>query len=154
MQGIRTFVSNIFYGNNRAFIYIWLSKSEKLVYVGQTNDRFGTWGRSFGHIQPQGTLRMRCEQILGIDVDFIEDLVLVSYLLPQTIEFTGEETSFRLAVEYLVQVGLQEKRKDLTPAFRIISNISISDRTTNRTVKRLAETIVTDFVEGYTAIET
>ncbi len=153
MQGIRTFVSNIFYGNNRAFIYIWLSKSEKLVYVGQTNDRFGTWGRSFGHIQPQGTLRMRCEQILGIDVDFIEDLVLVSYLLPQTIEFTGEETSFRLAVEYLVQVGLQEKRKDLIPTFRIISNVSISDRTTNRTVKRLAEKIVADFVESYKTIK-
>ena len=139
MQGIRTFVSNIFYGNNQAFIYIWLSKSEKLVYVGQTNDRFGTWGRSFGHIQPQGTLRMRCEQILGIDIDFIEDLVLVSYLLPQTIEFTGEETSFRLAVEYLVQIGLQEKRKDLIPTFRIISNVSISDRVVSQNLCWLKE---------------
>lgn len=153
MQGIRTFVSNIFYGNNRAFIYIWLSKSEKLVYVGQTNDRFGTWGRSFGHIQPQGTLRMRCEKHLGIDIDFVEDLILFSYLLPQTIEFTGEETSFRLAVEYLVQIGLQEKRKDLIPTFRVISNVSISDRTTNRAVKRLAEAIVANFVESYKAVE-
>ena len=147
--GVRTFVSNIFVGLNKAYIYIWLSKSHSFVYVGQTNERYGTWGRGYAHIQDTGTLRCRCEDKLGIYLDYVEDLVLFSYVLPNQPEFLGVESSYRLAVEYLVQVNLHQIRKDVVPKFSIVSNIVSTDRTADKLVKDLADSIVKDFFIRY-----
>ena len=149
VSGIRTFVSNIFSGISRAYIYIWLSKSHGFVYVGQTNERYGTWGRGYSHIQSSGTLRTRCEDSIGVYLDTVEDLILFSYPLPESPEFTNTESSFRLAVEYLVQIKLHEIRNSVTHRFRIVSNVTSTDRTNNKLVRDLATHIVTDFIKNY-----
>jgi hypothetical protein len=151
MIGIKTFISSIFNGKEQAYIYIWVSKSEKLVYVGQTNESYGTFGRGYSHLQSNGTLRNRCSERIGLFLEQIHDLYLYSYPLPNEAEFISVESSFRLAVEYLVQFKLYEKRKELNPSFQIISNIATNGRTSNSNVKKIAESIVDDFIKKYVA---
>jgi hypothetical protein len=152
MFGVRTFISSIFNGQNQSYIYIWVSKTEKLVYVGQTNEKFGTLGRGYSHIQTSGTLRCRCEERVGLSLEQIEDLNLFSYPLPNEPEYISIESSYRLAVEYLVQSKLYEKRKELSPTFQIISNISTNERTSNSKVMKIADSIVEDFITNYRLI--
>lgn len=68
VQPIWSFISSAFDGKN-AFIYLWISKKWKVIYVGQTNDRKGSFGRAFSHIQNNGTLRMRFEEEVGIKLE-------------------------------------------------------------------------------------
>ncbi len=153
MTGIKTFISTIFNGKSQAYIYIWVSKSEKMVYVGQTNESYGTFGRGYSHLQSKGTLRNRCLERIGLFLEQIDDLHLYSYPLPNEAEFISVESSFRLAIEYLVQFKLYEKRKELNPTFQIISNIATNGRTNNSNVLRIAETIVKHFTDDYMAID-
>jgi hypothetical protein len=152
MRVVRSFVSTAFNGNNQAYIYIWVSKSERMIYVGQTNDRYGTFGRGFAHIRNDGTLRLRCAERVGLNLEQIEDLFLFSYCLPTTSEFISNESSYRLGVEYLVQSKLYEARKNLNPMYQIISNICTTDRVNNSKVKELANEITNDFITNYLKI--
>jgi hypothetical protein len=149
MKGVRSFISTIHDGKSKAYIYIWVSKVEKLVYVGQTNERNGSFGRGYSHIQSNGTLRIRCFERVGIDIEMVSDLTLFSYLLPENAEFISTESAFRLAVEYLVQSKLYMERKQVYPVFQIISNISTTGHTSNSQVKDIASEIVKDFIDGY-----
>ena len=149
MKSVKSFVSTIFDGSNYAYIYIWVSKTEKFIYVGQTNERNGTWGRGYSHVQSNGTLRARCSEQVGLGLELIPDLTLISYVLPQKREYIGIESSFRLAIEYLVQSKLYEERKNVTPIFKIISNISTTGQTNNSQVKEIASNIVKDFISVY-----
>jgi hypothetical protein len=152
MFGIKTLISSIYNGQRQSFIYIWVSKVERLVYVGQTNEKYGTFGRSYSHIQSNGTLRCRCKERIGLELEQINDLNLFSYPLPTEPEFISVESSYRLAVEYLVQAKLYEKRKELSPSFQIISNISTNGRTSNNKVMKLADSIVENFLSNYGSI--
>lgn len=149
MPGIKSYISTIFDGTGKSYIYLWASKLERVVYVGQTNERLGTLGRGFAHLQIDGTLRCRCLTRVGVDVKDLNDLTLLSYLLPQTPEFLGVETSYRLAVEYLVQTKLLERRGTVNPVFRIVSNVLPTARTRNSDVIALLEEIVADFLVYY-----
>ena len=152
MQRIKSFISTIFNGSSRAYIYIWISKAERFIYVGQTNERFGTFGRGYAQIQPSGTLRIRCLERVGLELELVDDLHLVSFPLPSTNEFISNESSFRLAVEYLVQSGLHEAKKDVSPSFKIISKVATTGHTTNSTVKKIASDIVLEFKNCYNEI--
>jgi hypothetical protein len=152
MQRIKSFISTIFNGSSQAYIYIWISKTERFIYVGQTNERFGTLGRCLSHIQPNGTLRMRCLERVGLELELINDLHLVSFLLPPTSDFISNNSSFRLAVEYLVQTGLHEAKKDVSPSFQIISNICTTSYVMNSTVIKVAKEIINDFKSVYSEI--
>lgn len=152
MIGVKTFISTIYNGKSQAYIYIWVSKTEKLVYVGQTNEKYGSYGRGYSHIQSNGTLRSRCSERIGLRLEQISDLHLFSYQLPIESEFISIESSFRLATEYLVQSKLYEKRKAVSPTFQIISNITTNERTGSSRVKNLADSIVNDFLESYSLL--
>lgn len=146
---VRTFVADIFNGSGRSYIYFWVSKQARIVYVGQTADRTGSYGRGYGHLQTGGTMRCRVEEETGQPLETYDDLWLVSYRLPATPEYVGLESSYREAVEYLVHTQLLLERGTLSPTFRVIANIRSNGRTEQAAVKRLAQEIADDFLRGY-----
>jgi hypothetical protein len=150
-QPIWSYVSNCFEGRGIAYIYLWVTKRWRVVYVGQTNDSVGTIGRACGHLKALGTFRTRFEDLVGVDLEQADDLVLISYALPREPEYTGEESSYREAVEYQVLYRLTLLRGELTPAFKLISINRYSGRASIPSVDRCAEAIVNDFQAKYSA---
>ena len=145
-----TALGKIFDGGSTAFVYTWVSKQWKMVYVGQTNDSRGTLGRARAHVGSAGTLRKRFEEEVGINLESAADLVLFSFPLPQRPEYTSEESSYREAIEYLVQVGLYELRLKLEPPPKIISVIRcIPARVSEVPIRRRAKQILEIFHTQY-----
>lgn len=151
-QPILSFVSSCFDGSTTAYLYLWISKKWKVIYVGQTNERRGSFGRAYSHVQDKGTFRQRFEEEVGINLEEANDLVLVSYPLPQKAEYIGVESSYREAVEYLVQIKLREIRGNLEPRFNLISKVRYSDRASSLLVKQYAQQIVQHFEYNYPSI--
>ena len=145
----RTFVADIFNGHDRSYLYFWVSKQARFVYVGQTAERTGTYGRGYGHLQAGGTLRHRVEEATGYALERFDDLLLISYRLPETAEYVGLESSYREAVEYLVHTRLLDERGNYSPPFRVISTIRTNERTEQNVVRQLAEHIAQDFLRNY-----
>lgn len=144
-------ISSCFDGYCKAYIYLWISKKWQIIYVGQTNDKRGSIGRAFSHIQDEGTLRQRFEEEVGVRLEQADDLILVSYPLPQEPKYFGIETSYREAIEYLVQIGLRDIRGDVEPTFQVISNIRCNDRTSSPFIRKYATEIVRNFQANYSA---
>jgi hypothetical protein len=140
-----TFVSSIFVGFNRAYIYIWVSKTHKVIYVGMTNSRNGTLGRASQHLDARGTLRTNFLNNVGYNIDHTNDLKLLSFRLPATKNFTSVERSYREAVEYLVQKELLLLRGAVAPTFDVISWVRASSRLGNGVVRKAANEIVKEF---------
>jgi hypothetical protein len=149
---ITTFVSSIFVGLNRAYIYIWVSKTHKIIYVGMTNSRIGTLGRATQHLDQKGTLRANFLNKIGYSIDATVDLHLLSFRLPPSKSFSTAERSYREAVEYLVQKDLIVLSSTLTPSYQVISWVRSSSRTGNGIVKKAARQIVDDFKAIYPTI--
>jgi hypothetical protein len=141
-------ISSAFDGTN-AFVYLWISKKYQVIYVGQTNDRRGSLGRALSHVREQGTLRIRFEEEVGVKLETADDLMLVSYPLPREPEYTGEESSYREAVEYLVQIGLRDIRGNVQPKFNLISFVRTGGRVSTPLIKKYAEEITSNFLETY-----
>ncbi|WP_157887163.1 hypothetical protein [Hymenobacter sp. PAMC 26628] len=146
---VRTEVADIFNGRDRAYIYIWLSKLAGAVYVGQTAGPNGTLGRGYAHFRSRGQLRRQMDKKLGVEPEDFNDFLITSYLLPVKEEFIGPESSYREAVEYLVQRTLQLRRGQVRPGFRIISWVRDNDRTRDLSVQLLAQQITEDFLLHY-----
>lgn len=150
---ITTYVYNIFNGVSQAYIYIWLSKQHKIIYVGMTNAYAGTIGRANGHFNERGTLRKRFLDSRGYDVEIVDDMILLSFPLPKKREFISEERSYREAVEYLVHKELLLKRGTVNPTFDLIAWVRDSPkRTQNSEIKRIAKTIVSQFLTEYNSL--
>jgi hypothetical protein len=148
-QPIWTYVSNSFDGNNKAYIYIWLSKLWQVLYIGQTNDASGTLSRAVSHVQANGTFRQRFENKTGVRLEKAKDLVLISFLLPQENEYLSIESSYREAVEYLVQLEMHDIRGSLEPSYKIISNVRYNDRAAYSATQKIAKQIILDFQDTY-----
>lgn len=146
---IETYISNIFRGTDRAYIYIWFSKIHQVIYVGMTNDRVGTLGRASSHMNQKGTLRANFLSNTGISIDNTTDFKLLTFLLPQKKEYISVERSYREAVERLVETELRRRRTTLTPTFEIISWTRNSPRTGNAEVQEIAGSIVQEFLGRY-----
>lgn len=144
-----TNVSSIFDGVNSAYVYIWISKKYRLVYVGQTNALRGTLGRARNHIGKHGTLRLRFESTVGEKLEVADDLILASYTLPRQREYLGLESSYREAIEYLVQKGLVVARTGVSPTYKLISKVRYTDRASDVVVREYAREIVNDFKANY-----
>lgn len=149
---IVTNISTIFKGSNSSYIYIWVSKKTKIVYVGMTNARIGTLGRAGQHLDSRGTLRTNFDRVKGYSIDYTSDLILLSYRLPQNKVFITVEKSYREGVEYLVQKELLKLRGILSPTFDIISWVRISPRINNGIVKKIADDIVVSFINVYPSL--
>lgn len=137
------------FDSSRSYIYIWFSKEYGIAYVGQTNCKTGTLGRAADHVKKSGQLRAHFEDNTGLPLEKIEDLVCVSYTLPKSREFTSSESSYREAVEYLVQIGILNIRGRLSPPVRPISNVRYSERASLVSVKNCASKIISSFRSTY-----
>ena len=142
-------IYSCFDGESKAYIYLWISKKYRVVYVGQTNDRKGTFGRAYSHLESNGTFRQRFEDKLGIKLEDAHDLILVSYLLPQTQDYIGTESSYREAIEYLVQNKLRDIRGSVEPRFDLISRVRYSDRISSIRLQLFADKIIENFRHNY-----
>ena len=140
---------NCCFNGSLAYIYIWFSKNQKIVYVGQTNNRKGTLGRAIEHISETGTLRKQFEEKYGQKLENVEDLYLLSFPLPPKYEFICIESAYRLAVEYNVQIFLRELRNRVNPVFNIISRVTYTDIASQKIIKDIANKIATDFLSTY-----
>ncbi|MEQ8924448.1 MAG: GIY-YIG nuclease family protein [Fulvivirga sp.] len=144
-----TRVFNVFNGFDQAYIYIWISKTHKVVYVGMTNGYTGTIGRANGHFNRTGQLRKRFNQYRGYEVNEVDDMILLSFPLPKKKEYMSVERSYREAVEYLVQKELIQIRGILNPTFDVISWVRDSPRIGNAEVRKIATQIVSSFSLSY-----
>lgn len=131
-----------------AYVYIWVIKSCRVVYIGQTNCRYGVLGRAGQHVLPQGTLRQRLEE-WGYDLDDVDDPILLSFPLPREPQFVGIDSAYREAVEYHVQVKLQKERVKCAPPFCIISRVTCTYPTEYASLEMIADEIVSQFIEAY-----
>jgi hypothetical protein len=152
IEPVCSYISNIFDGKNKSYIYIWVSKKLKCVYIGETNEKRGTFGRARSHIGSKGTLRLRVEERLGERLETGDDFTLLTFQLPKEDKYTGIESSYRESVEYLVQKMLIESRGSYTPTFKLISNVRTFNRTQEASVNRIAEDIVDGFSKVYKSI--
>ena len=150
---VPSLVSNVFDGS-RAYVYLWVSKQWRVVYVGQTNDPAGTLGRAAGHVAPGGSLRKRFYETVALPLERADDLVLLSYPMPARAEYQSRASSYRLAVEYLVQAAMWEVRTRVTPTFTVISAVATNARTRDADVGRLAAEIVAAFESAYDTLPT
>ncbi len=133
---------------NRAYVYIWFSCRESVVYVGQTNDEKGVVGRAAQHVSSDGSLRMRLLDE-GYELDQIDDFLLLSYPLPQHWRFSGVESAGREAVEYFVQVGIRDSQSEFENFLTIVSTVRPVRFFDMDGAKQLADDIVDDFKAVY-----
>lgn len=150
---IQTNVYNIHNGIDTAYIYIWVSKSSSLIYIGMTNNSCGPIGRAHGHFNSTGTFRKRFLQEKGIGIENVQDMILLSFPLPKKRLYISEETSYRESVEYLVMKELQLSKGRLIPNYEIVSwHDRFPRRTSNSEVKRIASDIVSEFTINYSLL--
>jgi|LakMenE18May11ns_1017448.scaffolds.fasta_scaffold9914233_2 hypothetical protein len=97
-----------FCGSRFAYIYAIYSINCKLCYIGQTNDRTGIIGRLSAHLDSRGTFREHFEKIVGLPIDDVEDLYIISENLNNSVLFTSSTSSYREGVEYLVKHELMK----------------------------------------------
>lgn len=136
-------------GRLEAYIYIWFSKSTKLVYVGETKNIHGVIGRAEQHVgHSAGTLYHRVYDE-GYDLDLIDDFVLLTYPLPREKRFISEETGYRISVEYLVQKKLIANKIKSTDNYKLISYVDVGPYTNIASIQAIAESIAIDFNEAY-----
>lgn len=135
-------------GQLEAYIYIWFSKENGIVYVGETNNKNGVIGRANQHVCQDGTLYGRCYE-KGYDINLIEDFILLSFPLPRERHFLSEDTGYRISVEYLVQHNIIEMNNRANRYYKVISNISTGPYTNYALIKKIAKEISETFIEVY-----
>ena len=150
---IESRIYNIHNGIDTSYIYIWVSKSYSVIYIGMTNNSSGPIGRAQGHFNSKGTFRKRFLQERGIGVESIKDMILLSFPLPKKMLYTTKESSYRESVEYLVMKELQIRRGILSPSYDIVSwHDRMPRRTSNSEVIKIANQIVSQFVSAYNSL--
>ncbi len=137
------------FDRTRAWVYVWVSKRWRVVYVGQTNEAVGTLGRAASHLGEEGTFRRCFIATTNAAVEQASDLVLLSFALPTESRYRSLESAYREAVEYNVQWGLQRLRARLNPSFRVISTVRYFPQAEDPTVMRVSDAIVMGFEAAY-----
>ncbi|HHG83947.1 MAG TPA: hypothetical protein ENJ82_04295 [Bacteroidetes bacterium] len=116
-------IGNSFNGHGLSYIYLVLSRSFRILYVGQTNDRIGTIGRLRGHLSVGGTFRKHFEEAIGEPLESVLDLELISFPLGRDPIFISEESAYREGVEFLVRKFLMQKLATRDTFFRFVGRV-------------------------------
>ena len=142
----------ISFKGDRAYIYVWISKKWRTIYVGQTNNTNGTLGRALNHIRGQGTLRNRFEEQIGLKLEKVEDFILLSFTLPNESKYISNESCYREAIEYKVQFNLYLKNNEVNNKYEIISNVRSNNLVGEDEIEKIAKKITNEIVEIYKEI--
>ena len=150
--GIESYISNIYDGVDKAYIYILWSQKYKVVYVGQTNSRGGTLARLNQHCSVDSgnnQFRRLFQDKTGLPLTEADDLRLFSFCLGTNKTFTSAESTYREGVEYLVQIFLYDIACEFSPSFRIISVVRTNDTTSLPFIRSIATRITNHFRGTY-----
>ena len=111
-----------FCGSRYAYIYAIYSVEHKLCYIGQTNDSIGIIGRLSCHLSNGGTFRNHFENITGLLLEDVSDLLIVSENLTELDIFLSSSSAYREGVEYLVKKYTMELISKENIFIRLIGN--------------------------------
>ena len=153
--GIESYISNIYDGVDKAYIYILWSQKYKVVYVGQTNSRGGTLARINQHCSVDSgnnQFRRLFQDKTGLSLTEADDLRLFSFCLGTSKTFTSAETTYREGVEYLVQIFLYDIACESPVSFRIISVVRTNDTTSLPFIRKMATSIAHQFQGVYSRV--
>lgn len=143
-------IYNIHNGLDRAYIYVWVTKKYKSIYVGMTNDSSGSIGRAKGHFGHKGTFRKRFLEHSGLGIELADDLTLITYQLPKKREYISLESSYREAVEYLFQNLILSERQNFSPICEVVSwHKRTPRRASNSEVQDLAKYFFEQFKKKF-----
>lgn len=135
------------------YIYIWLSLSNRLIYVGETCSAHGVVGRARQHVSEVGTLNSKLSDN-GYEMGKIEDFYLFSFELPNTWEYTNEETTYRCAVEYLVQIECQTRfQLEIGIDFYLVSHVDYNQKCSTPQNKLIAQHIIAELIDNIRVIQ-
>lgn len=109
----------------------------------------GVIGRANQHVSIGAGTLYNCLNEKGYDLYELDDLLLLSYSLPQEKNFLSEETAYRISVEYLVQYYLQILRKEADEPYQLISHVTPGPFIEHERIKNIAKNISEDFIEVY-----
>lgn len=82
-------------GKGRSYLYVLCSKTNHVLYVGETAEYGGVCARFAGHIGRDGTFRARLLEKEGIGVEEIDDLEIFAFALPTLPEYLSRDASWR-----------------------------------------------------------
>lgn len=134
-----------------AYIYVWITVSKKLIYVGETRkERSGVIGRAYEHLGEDGTLRKRVFEA-GYYLEEIEDFLLLSFPLPTDKKYPNYilSNSDRHAVEYLVKSGCLRQVKNICKRdYKLVSESAAITECIEKPVNiKIANDIVEDCIK-------
>ena len=130
-----------FCGSRFAYVYAIYSIEHKLCYVGQTNDSVGVIGRLSGHLSKNGTFRTHFETIVGLPLDDVSDLVIISGDLFDIDLFTSSSSSYREGVEYMVKNKLMKLLAEKEVYLRLIGETRALSTNSLKYINDIAEDI-------------
>lgn len=154
-------VNNLFHCRNKSFIYFIFSRKYKICYVGQTANDLGPIARLVQHLKgadsgdaDKGTFNKRLYDAIGFSFISVPDLEIYFHALPDQRIYWSAETTYRNAVEYLVQMNLLALVKripgvDDLPLMRFISKVSPTAAANELVIHEVAKNIVAKFVKVY-----
>jgi hypothetical protein len=154
-------ISNLFDGRCKSFIYFIYSKSHRVCYVGQTANDLGPIARLVQHFKGEekdnrekGTFNKQLYNATGKSLFMINDLEFYFHLLPDERIFFSSETTYRNAVEYMVQsklltlVALEPSPRSL-PILNFISRVCPTSASNETKINLIADEIALNFVDNF-----
>jgi hypothetical protein len=139
-----------FVGSRRGIVYVGCSKEARIAYVGQTAGSGGVLGRWSHHLSSvASSFWRRVEERGECDPQAVSDLAIFAAELGPETYWNGIESSYREAVEYLVQARLWAVCGDLVPYLRIISEVRANDTCELDFVRERAAAIFREFLSWY-----
>lgn len=142
-----------FASSRRGIVYVGCSKKTHIAYVGQTSGSGGLITRWAQHLGvTTSSFWRRVEERGDCSADNISDLMIFAVELGEESLWNGVESSYREAVEYLVQVAIRQFCGDLVPYLRVISHVRANETCSLGFVRERAEGVVADFFDWYSSL--
>ena len=127
------------------YVYLIFAPELPVLYVGQTRAFSGALGRLTQHLTNgnHSTFRQRCQHILGLEELDVGPIRFFACDLGRRREFHSDNSTYREAVEYVVQLELLKHVPDMTVHVGpIVSRVAANGYTSLDWVQRAASRLV------------